>query len=239
MRTKLLILWMLPLIGFSQEKKLSGKIIADTFVSDILVVNLTKETQVQTNGLGQFSIKAQPGDLLIFSANHLHRMRHLVEEKDFDNGINIEMEAKPIEIETVEIERVNITAESLGIIPKGRKRYTVAERRLYTSQSGGLIGSAIDIISGRRKMLKILYEMEKENKRILYLSSVFSEEFHTQSLKIQPEHIAEFQFYVLYQMEKDLPTQEKNSYLQQISIKELELKLILLAESYLKLKESK
>lgn len=239
MKVNLLLLLLLPLVGFSQEKTLNGKITADSFISDILVVNLTQEIQVQTDGLGRFSIKAQPGDLLIFSANHLHRMRHLVEKEDFDSELTIEMETKPIEIEAVEVSRINITAESLGIIPKGTKRYTVAERRLYASQSGGLIGSAIDIISGRRKMLKMLYEMEKENKRILYLSHAFPETFYTQTLNIKPQHINEFKFYALYEIEKDIPTKEKDTHLQQISKSDLELKLVILAESYLKLKEEK
>lgn len=237
MKIKLVVLLLFPLICFSQERILKGKITADAFVSGILVVNLTKETQVLTDGFGRFSIIARPDDLLIFSATHLHRIRHLVEEEDFDREISIEMESIPYEIETVEIERINITSESLGLIPKGQKRYTVAERRLYSSQSGGPIGSLIDIISGRRKILKMIYEIEKENQRINYLSKTFPENFYTETLKIHPDNITEFKFYALYQMEKDLSKQEKDTYIRKLSKKELELKLIPLAESYLKLKE--
>jgi hypothetical protein len=47
-----------------------------------------------------------------------------------------------------------ITAESLGIIPYGQKKYTPAERKLYTATSGGGIDGLLNTISGRKAMLK-------------------------------------------------------------------------------------
>ena len=108
--------------AFSQQKKLVGKVETGTMLSDILVVNLKKETQTKTDVFGRFSIYADSGDLLIFSAIFVNRKLFLVEDRHFEKEITIQLQPQEIEIETVEIIHSDITSESLGIVPKGQKK---------------------------------------------------------------------------------------------------------------------
>lgn len=244
MRNKLLLFaFIFPFLCFSQEKILKGKIIVpNSDLKGVLVVNLTKERQVLTDSIGEFSIKAEPNDLLILSGIQLNKKRHLVEKEDFLKKIYIEMEVLPYEIETVQINRVIINVEDLGIVPKGQKRYTVAERRLYTAGQVSIgtsisIDAIINTISGRTKMLKKIVEMERENKNVDFISDTFSEDFFIQTLKIQFDNVEEFKYYALYYIEKDLSKKEKQDYIKNLSKEELEFKLISLSKAYLKLKE--
>lgn len=231
-KNKLLFFLLLPCICFSQEMIFRGKVVAHTDdLKGILVVNLTKETQTQTDSLGRFRIKAEEDDLLIFTAVHLWKVRHLVEKTDFDKENIIPMEVKAEMLDVVEIVRYNFNPEDLGIVPRGQKRYTLAERRLYTA--GRItIGTVIDVdaiinaVSGRTKMLKQLVKMEREDKRVVALTNAFTEEFFTETLKIQPENVEEFKYFSVYYLPPNLPRRQ------------LELRLIELAEEYLKLRET-
>lgn len=244
MRNKLLLFaFIFPFLSFSQDKFFKGKIVVPNIdLEGVLVINLTKEIQVLTNSIGEFSIRAEPDDLLIFSSIFLNKKRHLVEKEDFLQQNIIEMEVLPYEIETVDINRIIINVEDLGIVPKGQKRYTVAERRLYTAGQlsiGTSIGidAIINAISGRTKMLKKIVEIERENKNVAIITDIFSKDFFIKTLKIRPENIEEFKYYALYYIEKNLSIKEKENYFKKISKEELEFKLISLSKSYLKLKE--
>jgi len=226
-KNKLLFLLLFPCVCFSQEMTFRGKVIAHTDdLKGILVVNLTKETQTQTDSLGHFHIKAAEDDLLIFSAVHLWKVRHLVEKSDFEKENFIPMEVKAEMLDVVEIVRYNFNPEDLGIVPKGQKRRTVAERRLYTAQTEQHLGALINAITGRTKMLKQLVKMEREDKRVVALTNAFAEEFFTETLKIQPENVEEFKYFAVYYLPPKLAR------------KQLELKLIELAEKYLQLKNN-
>lgn len=226
-KNKLLFFLLLPCICFSQEMIFRGKVVAHTDdLKGILVVNLTKETQTQTDSLGRFRIKAEEDDLLIFTAVHLWKVRHLVEKTDFDKENIIPMEVKAEMLDVVEIVRYNLNPEDLGIVPKGQKRYTVAQRRLYTAKTEQHLGALINAISGRKKMLKQLVKMEREDKRVVALTNAFTEEFFTETLKIQPENVEEFKYFSVYYLPPNLPRRQ------------LELRLIELAEEYLKLRET-
>src|SRR5690606_29673735 len=177
-KIKLLFILLFPCLCFSQEMIFKGKVLANTDdLKGILIVNLTKETQTQTDSLGQFRIKAEEDDLLIFTAVHLWKVRHLVEKTDFEKENLISMEVKAEMLDVVEIVRYNFNPEDLGIVPRGQKRLTVGERRLYTAQSEQHLGTLINAITGRTKMLKQLLEMEREDKRVVALGNAFSEEF--------------------------------------------------------------
>src|SRR5690606_38215489 len=167
-KIKLQFILLFPCLCFSQEMIFRGKVLANTDdLKGILIVNLTKETQTQTDSLGHFRIKAEEDDLLIFTAVHLWKVRHLVEKTDLEKENIIPMEVKAEMLDVVEIVRYNFNPEDLGIVQRGQKRYTVAERRLYTA--GRItIGTVIDVdaiinaVSGRTKMLKQLVKMERE-----------------------------------------------------------------------------
>lgn len=87
------------------------------------------------------------------------------------------MTTKELELQEVVVnENTAITAENLGIIPKGQKKYTQAERQLATAGDFkpimllGLLGGSMQLdplinkINGRTKRLKANVEIEKEKK---------------------------------------------------------------------------
>ncbi len=236
MNNKVFFLLLFPIFCFSQEI-IKGKIKTETpEVSGILVVNLTSESESKTDGLGRFSINAEIGDLLIVAASHIHRKRYIVQENDFKKEIEIEVEALPVEIEAVEITRSNITSESLGLVPKGQKRYTQAERQLKTAQDEKHLGALINLLSGRTKMLKMLVEMDYEDKRIINLSNIFNDDYFTDNLAIHPDNVMEFKYFALYEILKDVPKKERSAYFSKLSKNDLELLLIPLATIYLERK---
>src|SRR5690554_2508869 len=233
MSNKVFFLFFFPIWCFSQDV-IKGKIKTETpEVSGILVVNLTHQNETRTDGFGRFSIKAEEGDLLIISAPHIHKKRHLVEKEDFQKELEIKIEALPIEIEVVEIVRSDITSESLGLVPEGQKRYTPAERRLITTQNEQHLGALLNLISGRTKMLKALVEMEREDHRVTYLSDRFPDDYFVETLNIHPDNVMEFKYFALYEILKDIKNKQKGLYFDQLSKNDLELLLIPLSEMYL------
>lgn len=245
MKNNILILFILySLSGFSQQT-LKGKVETGGLLSNILVVNLTNQTETLTDGLGRFSIMAKEGDLLIFSGESIQRKRILIEKEHLEKEIIIiPLEIKNIEIEAVTIQKFDINPEDLGLVPRGQKRYTQAERRLFTAQDEQHLGALINLISGRTKMLKTIAKMEKEDKKVAYLSDLFEEDFYTIKLKIESQHVTEFKYFSVHFIEKELSKntlknvcgEDEKNYLKSLSKKEIELILISLSEKYLELK---
>jgi hypothetical protein len=236
-------------LSISQTQSVKGKVLSDGMVGDILVINLSRETETKTDALGQFIIEAQSGDLLIFSAEFIHKKRYLVEEIDFSKLLEISVEAKPIEMETVELNFYNdIDAVSLGILQEAPKEYTHLEKKLITASnidprfdlgtSGGVsmnLDPIINAITGKTKRLKNLVDMEREDKRVEYLSSLFNDEFFIQKLSIPKEYLTEFKYYAAYHLKGMLPSDGKST--SKTSIDKIEVELIPLARKYLELQE--
>jgi len=234
---KRLVLWLLllPFFCFSQEKIFCGKIETGSMLQDVLVINLTKEIETRTDGFGKFSIKANTGDLLIFSSEFVHRKRFLVEKEHFNQENKILLETQDIEIQTVEIQDYNINSVSLGLVEKGNVLPTPAERKLFTASGGGKVRSIdnlINTITGKKRMLKSILEMEREDKRVAYISGIFDDDYFSEALKIKPENIDEFKLFALYEILKNIKKEEKTQYLKNLSDKELDFLLISLAEEY-------
>ena len=249
MKNNILIWLLFPIFCFSQEKIFIGKIETGALLSNVLVVNLTNQTETRTDGFGRFSIKANDGDLLVFSGEFVRRKRFLIENEHFGKENTIPLEAQDIEIEAVAIEKFDINPEDLGLVPKGQKQYTQAERRLKTATNwspelgaGTMIGVGfsfdpiINAITGKTKMLKNLVEMEREDIRISYLSAVFNDDYFTENLQIHSDNVAEFKYFALYEILKNIPEKQRTNYIKSLSKNDLELLLIPLAEEYLMLK---
>jgi len=249
MKNNILIWFLFPIFCFSQEKNFRGKIETGALLANVLVVNLTNQTETRTDGFGRFSIKAEEGDLLVFSGEFVRRKRFLIEEEHFGKENTIPLEVQDIEIEAVAIERFDINPENLGLVPEGQKRYTPAERRLRTATNwspelgvGTMPGVSFSIdpiintITGKTKMLKNLVEMEREDIRASYLSDVFNDDYFTEKLEIHADNITEFKYFSLYEILKNIPQKHRTNYIKRLSKNDLELFLIPLATKYLALK---
>ncbi|MEA9411426.1 hypothetical protein [Flavobacterium sp. PL02] len=189
-------------ISFGQTvvtKEISGRITADSSsVEAITIVNNTTQETTISDNKGQFSIVIKEGDVLVFLAVNLEPLRKRITANDLKlDLLLVKMVPKNIELKEVVInEFSNINAENLGIIPYGQKKYTPAERKLYTAKST-MTDALLNKISGRTAMLK--KEVAVEKKEMLYskIEYLFEENYYTDRLKIPLEHIKGFQLYCI------------------------------------------
>ncbi|MFV8464610.1 carboxypeptidase-like regulatory domain-containing protein [Flavobacterium sp. LB1P62] len=199
--TLLLILFFIVTITFGQtniEKEIRGKISADTTaVEGIKIVNSSAEKATLTDKDGLFSLFVKEGNVLVFSAANLVTLHKRISKEDLMQDIlKIQMASKSIELKEVIVnDNLQITAENLGIIPYGQKKYTPAERKLYTATSGGGIDGLLNTISGRKAMLKKEIVVENKEQSLNRLAPLFEDKYYTENLKISADYIKDFQYY--------------------------------------------
>ncbi|MFB0911376.1 MAG: hypothetical protein QMA99_10620 [Flavobacterium sp.] len=138
------------------------------------------------------------------------------------------MASKGIDLKEVIIdENTQISAENLGIISYGQKKYSPAERKLYTASSG-LLDPALNWITGRKAMLKKEVIVEYKEQMLIKLDYLFLPEYYTQTLKIPQEHIRGFQYYCVEDTDLVGSLNSRNKTLSQFLI-------IILAKKYNKI----
>ncbi len=210
MRQKIPLLLFLVQFSFAQQNfVLKGKVVSESYqLEGINVVNQTQDIGVATQRGGYFTIEAKVSDTIIFSAINLKGTMHIVTEEDQAK----ELLFVPMEVlinqlsEVVLTEYRNITTESLGIIPKGMKTYTPAERKLKQATGGdnqyGLstrvsFDAILNAISGRTRMLKKELEIEKKEILLENVKLDYSTEYLIKNLNI-PEALTEgFLYYLI------------------------------------------
>ncbi|TRX22818.1 hypothetical protein FNW25_11600 [Flavobacterium franklandianum] len=211
--TLILFLLFLHQITFGQtagEKLIHGKIIVESrTIAGVSIINLVNEKSTISNSNGEFFILAKADDLLVFTSVNLEYHRKIIEEEDLKPDIIIiKMVSKITELDEVIINKnPEINAVALGISPKGIKKYTPAERRLKTAgdfkpiQLLGILGGSMPVdpilnaISGRTTMLKKELEVEKKERLLVLLGSLFDDTYFTKTLKIPSEYVKGFQYY--------------------------------------------
>lgn len=182
----------------SVEKEIRGKITADAIaVEGINIVNSSTEKTTTTDNNGSFVLFVKEGDILVFSAVNLVTLHKRIGKQDLAQDIlKIQMTPKSIELKEVIVnENPQITAENLGIIPYGQKKYTPAERKLYTATSGGGIDGLLNTISGRKAMLKKEILVENKEQSLSRLAPIFDDKYYIETLKIPADYINGFQYY--------------------------------------------
>lgn len=181
-----------------EEKVIQGKIMAHSGIfTEIEVVNLNSEKSVKVDENGIFKIEAKVGDALFFVSKSFEAFRKTIQSDDFyEDFVTIEMIPRGIELDEVIINQyANINARDLGIIPKNQKSYTVAERRLKANSGG--IGGLINMLSGRKEMLKKELEVEKKETNLAKLKRLFTSDFYLKSFHIAADKINTFQYYCI------------------------------------------
>lgn len=181
-----------------EEKTIRGKVLATSGIfTEIDVVNLNSEKSAKINENGEFKIEAKINDVLFFASKSFEAHRKVIQANDFcEDFITIEMIPKGIELNEVVINQyANINARDLGIIPKNQRSYTVAERRLKANSGG--IGGLINMLSGRKEMLKKELEVEKKETNLAKLKRLFTSDFYQKSFHIAADKINTFQYYCI------------------------------------------
>jgi hypothetical protein len=193
-----IILFSQVVLGQSAKStKITGKISLDSIaVEGVNVSNITADKSTSSDKNGFFSIFAKEGDLLVFSAINLVTLRRVIQKQDFSAAfIQMQMLSKSIDLKEVIIDKsTQISAENLRIIPFGQKKYSPAERKLYTANSG-LLDPALNWISGRKAMLKKEVAVEYKEQMLVKSDYLFRPEYYTETLKIPQEYVRGFQYY--------------------------------------------
>lgn len=199
---------------FSQEMarvQLKGKLIADvTILEGIYVINKVTAQASVSDKNGNFSILAKVGDTLIFSERQYEEVKIVLIQGHFDQETLIVKMTPVVNRLREVIVKNGINAVSMGIIPKGQKSYTPAERRLNTAtnlnasaNAGSMMGGSISAdpllnwFSGRTKMLKKEVAVEKKETNLRQLEHMYTIDFFVDKLKIPSEYVKGFEYYVV------------------------------------------
>ncbi|WP_329805366.1 hypothetical protein [Flavobacterium facile] len=220
---------------------IKGKIIVETNDNEgITIVNISNKTNTISGNGGYFKIKAKLNDTIMFSAIHLVGKKHIVTKKDFgSNLLFIKLDIYTRHIKEIMVTNADdITAESLGLVPKGQKKYTPAERRVKTAgdwSGTGIDGALLSLdplinaITGRTKQLKAELEVERKEFLQSKINANFDSEFIMNQLHIPEEYIEGYVFYIVEDAELKAAAKAKNKTL-------INFRMSALAVDYLKLK---
>lgn len=223
----LFILLLVCATAFCQERTpLPGRVLSGaTGIEGIFVINKVTGTEVKTDAAGNFTIPAKAGDKLAVYGNKTNVREFAISEASFKEvPYVLEVEAKSYELEEVVIQGSKITSESLGLVPKGQKKYTVAERRMYTATEG--TDAMFNAMSGRTKMLKKAAETEGKEAIIEKLNGMFADQEIKDQFGIPPENIKAFIFYAAEDVSLSNAVKNKNE-------PAIKLLMIGLAQKYL------
>jgi hypothetical protein len=180
-------------------RRIEGKVAADfSNLEGIYVVNTSSEKSTTTNSEGHFSIEAKVGETLLLSAMNFKEVKIVLSESDFSKKwLLVSMQPIVNELREVIVGNSAISAESLGIIPYGQKKYTPAERKIFTATSGFGIDPILNLISGRTNMLKKELEIEKKEGYLIQLENLFQPDFYIHSMHIPQLHVKGFLYFLV------------------------------------------
>lgn len=196
--------------ALAQQQRLiiTGKIIAQTYyVSDILIVNIDAGRETRTDSLGNFHLPAKNGDIIHITGPSIVSLQ-LTVGKDINSGEIITVQpTEAYELEAVEVNKLGITSESLGLVKENQKRYTPAERKLYTAGdfkpihllgiiAGGMpLDPVFNAINGRTRMLKKAVAVERKETALETMTGIFTSTDIQNNFAIPEEYVKGFLYY--------------------------------------------
>ncbi len=223
-------------VGFSQKtasKEILGQIFEkSTSVDGVNIVDNTTQLTTVSDENGMFSIVVKEGDVLVFSSVNLEPLKLRITAEDIESGkLRVKMTAKEIELKEVVVnENANITTENLGIVPRGMKTYTPAERKVFTATSTS-VDKLINKISGRTAMLKKEVNVEKKEMLFRKIEYLFEENYYTDRLKIPVDDIKGFQLFCVDDTEFAVSLNMKNKTMSMFLITDLARKYLIILEN--------
>ena len=230
-----------------EAKSIKGKVVSDAVdLEGIYIVNLKTEATATTEEGGYFTIDAELGDTLMFSAIQIKGRKLELTEKDFQKDLLlVKLEPMINRLDEVIVKQYkNINAVSLGIIPANTKHYTPAERKLRTASGDGLDGNTdgtsggsvgldplFNWMSGRTAMLKKEVEVEKKERLLQRIENQFGISFFTEKLKIPKEYVKAFWYYIVEDTKFVSALNARNKVVANFILSELAVKYLELQKS--------
>lgn len=197
--------------GWAQQVKFRVVAADSVPAINVNVINLVNEKTAVSDANGEFSIEAKPDELLVFPSENYEYKRYLIKDGDAaKKRVTVILVPKPIQLDEVVVLK-SINPEDLGLVPKGQKQYTVAERRLRQAGinpnaavgANGTAGIAFSVdgiinsINGRKKMLKKNLVVERSEFRMVKFRGMFDNTYFSDRLHIKPELVEGFRYYVI------------------------------------------
>ncbi|WP_244165346.1 carboxypeptidase-like regulatory domain-containing protein [Flavobacterium phragmitis] len=222
--------------GFGQKgnsKELLGRVMEQsTPIEGVNIINNTTQVAAVSDADGNFSISVREGEVLVFSAVNLEPLRRRITLEDLNSSLlMVKMTAKEVELKEVIVnENANITAENLGIIPYGQKKYTPAERKVYTATSTS-VDKLLNAMSGRTAMLKKEVKVEKKEALFRKLEYLFEENYYTERLRIPVDDIKGFQLFCVEDADFAVSLNTKNKTMSMFLITDLARKYLTILEN--------
>ncbi len=238
---QILILLIAQIVFSQNDSIIKGKIIVETNDNEgITIINVSNKTNTISGNGGYFKIKAKINDTIMFSAIHLVGKKHIITKKDFGKDLLfIKLEIYTRHIKEIMVTNADdITAESLGLVPKGQKKYTPAERRVKTAgdfngqfglNTAFSIDPLLNAISGRTKQLKAELEVERKEFLQYKINANFDSELIMNQFHIPEDYVSGFVFYIVEDEELKAAAKAKNKTL-------ISFRMSALAVDFLKLK---
>lgn len=178
-------------------------------IKGVLAVNVREQREAKTDSLGIFRLKARVDDTIIITDPGIIPQKIIISNEFFQSVpiINVELSEVYVLDEITVNKYSNINAEALGLAPKGQKRYTPQERKLYTAGDFkpihllGLLGGnfpldpVMNAINGRTRMLKKTVAVERKESAIEILNSMFTADEVEKEYGIPKEYVQGFFYY--------------------------------------------
>lgn len=193
---QLLILSLLCFQTLIFGQQVSGRV--ESFsdpVAGAIVVNISTEKEAFSDEFGNFTTALKVGDLLIISHPSYEYHRLTVTDTDLLNSpflINL----IPVTNALQEVIVTNTAKDDLVMRHEDKKKFTPAERRLYTANSGP-IDIVVNALSGRTNMLKKELQVEMNQRLIARIETIWPDDFYTGTLQIPHDYIKGFQLYLI------------------------------------------
>lgn len=214
------------------EIMLRGKIVNDSLEGAYLhIMNLNLQRGTITNDEGAFSIPVRQKDTLYISSLQFEPQRIPVTSAIIDQKyIEISLESAVNELETVTVKDINLSGDlgrdlgsvaltpyfdqtHVGFAPTAEKR-SREFKELQVSQADFGVGAVIDILSGRRKMLKRNLQISEMERRIKAAQNLFKPDFYTEVLKLPETMIDDFAYFIYENNEEVLQLAETEQVLE-------------------------
>lgn len=201
----LALLLFLPLLAFAQNRTSLGGKISSTIddLEGIYVINKTADLTVATAKGGYFTVPAAVGDVILFSSIQFVAREITLTPENFNDALWIvKLEFMVRDLDEVTITRYkNLNSEDLGLVPRGQKQYTYAERKLATAGDMRMnpmgLDPLINWMSGRTTMLKKELQIEKKEQLMEKINYIYEEEQIINEFKIPKEYVRGFVYYIV------------------------------------------
>jgi hypothetical protein len=200
MKNSLLCLLLLTFATvFAQEQLLAGRVVIDsTGLGGAFVINKQTGAEVKTAYDGSFSIAVKPGQKLVVTSGSTDVREFFVDAASFARQpYTLAVEPKSYELDAVVIDQ-KLTPEALGIVPKGQKVYTPAQKKEIGFQTAqhGLTGF-LNWMRGKKFLLEIEEKYAGKRVALETLNGMYTETELRVDLGIPAQYTEAFMFYAV------------------------------------------